>query len=146
MRGYVAHYSQGAIMVIISLIVMILSINIPKQNLFELADGSFFPTLISLIMLISGIVQLYESAREKPVQERKEERESSFTVPVFIVIFFLYIILLNYFSFFILSFLFLVIIMFYLRGVSLLYNIFISIGTIVALYLIFTTVFGIVFP
>src|SRR5690625_1917799 len=117
MRGYVAHYSQGAIMVIISLIVMILSINIPKQNLFELADGSFFPTLILLIMVISWIFQLYKSSREKPVQERKEVSESSFTLSVFIVIFFLYIILLNYFSFFILSFLFLVIIMFYLRGV-----------------------------
>src|SRR5690625_2267905 len=141
----------GGFMILISLAFFFVSIFIPKQNVLDVSEGSFFPTIVSFIMLLCGIVTLtkeYKSFRKISYKEKADNyrEENNKTVIYFMIIFLIYILLLYFFPFFIISFLFLVFTMYFLKNISWKLNIIVSISTVLFIYLIFSSVFKIVFP
>lgn len=149
-------YSPGIIMLLISLIFLSQAISMEKASIFDPAGGSFLPALIAFIMLITGVIviiqQLPKRHNESTQGTDKNEKEMGFTGKEyrFILTFFLmilvYVILLSIISFFPATFIYLVISMIYLRGVSWKVNLLVSIGSVIIIYLLFSKLFHIIFP
>lgn len=165
-------YIPGSFIIVVSLAFLIASIML-KQDVLNPASGSFLPALISVIMLLSGVKLIFEGRNtpssfsaeinesvEEVKEENQEDSDDEDDLPIdtawqkkdymlvlayfgFVV---LYVVSLPYLSFFISSFLFLVVSMFFLRGVSLIKNIIISLITVGLLYALFKLLFQIVFP
>lgn len=146
MQKIIKSLAPGMIMVIVSFIFLSQALVIEKASITDPAGGSFFPALISLIMLICGITVIFQ---KPPAGEQSDE---GFTAKDyrFILIFFalivVYVILLSIITFFPATLIFLVSSMIYLRDVSWKVNILVSIGSIIVIYLLFSQLFHIIFP
>ncbi|WP_158737899.1 tripartite tricarboxylate transporter TctB family protein [Alteribacillus sp. YIM 98480] len=152
----------GILMVIVSLLVLSQAVVMENQSIIDPASGSFFPALIALIMLGAGIVTIFQdrsSTQKKAAETAEQENESNeadaletFTKKDYklILIYFClvigFVILLPILTFFPAAFLFLLTSMFYLKGVSWLLNVTVSLATIVVIYFLFSQLFNIVFP
>lgn len=152
----------GILMVIVSLLVLSQAFVMENQSIIDPASGSFFPALIALIMLCAGIVTIFQdrsSTQKKAEETTEQENESNeaaaletFTKKDYklILIYFClvigFVILLPILTFFPAAFLFLLTSMFYLKGVSWLLNVTVSLATIVVIYFLFSQLFNIVFP
>src|SRR5690625_746156 len=142
-------------MILTGLFIFFMSINIPKQHVFDISGGSFLPSIVSFIMFISGVITVVSEykihqQRGNSVEEKqvpKSQNNNNYLIVVtFIIIYLIYIFLLQFLSFFIVSFLFLFISMFILKEVTWKWNIIISISTVIIIYFIFSSIFKIVFP
>lgn len=146
MQKSVKSFALGAVMVIISLIFISQALMMEKAEITNPADGSFFPLLISIIMLICGVTVLFQ--KETTDNEQTEAltfQDYRFILTYFVMIV-IYIILLSIISFFPATFIFLFGSMIYLRNVSLIVNISVSIGSVIVIYLLFSKLFYIIFP
>src|SRR5690625_1097597 len=99
----------GIVMIIVSLVFLSQSILMEKAYIFDPAEGSFFPALISLIMLLCGvtvIVQSLYAKNKRAVEETEEDSEGTFTfkdykyILTFFMLSVIYVILLYYITFF----------------------------------------------
>lgn len=161
-------YIAGSFMIVVSIVFLIASLMLKNQDITDPAGGSFFPALISAIMLICGLVSLNEgrksssppSEETKKVEKDNEDEEGDedlltketwdkndyFFILKFLVLVILYVVLMPYLSFVVSTLLFLVVAMIFLRGVTLIKNILISISTVAVIYVLFKVLFQIVFP
>lgn len=137
--------APGMVMVIVSLIFLSQAIVMEKASLTDPSGGSFFPALISVIMLICGITVLFQKRPQEKEDERFTRKEYRFILTFFAMIV-VYVILLSIITFFPATFIFLCASMIYLRNVSLKVNILVSIGSVVVIYLLFSQLFHIIFP
>ncbi len=133
-----------------------------NQSIIDPASGSFFPALIALIMLCAGIVTIFQdrsSTQKKAAKTTEQENESNeaaaaetFTkkdyklILTYFCLVIGFVILLPILTFFPAAFLFLAASMFYLKGISWLLNVTVSLATIVVIYFLFSQLFNIVFP
>lgn len=162
-------YIPGSFIIVVSLLFLIASLML-EQDVTNPGGGSFLPAFVSIIMLLTGVKVLFEGQKapsstsneiydETQVENLEDKRDEEEVVIdeswekkdyILVLSYFglvvLYVISLPYLSFFIASFLFLVISMFYLKGVSLLKNLLISLITVGLLYALFKLLFQIVFP
>lgn len=146
MQRSIKSFTLGAIMVIISLIFLSQALIMEKASITDPAGGSFFPLLISIIMLICGIVTIFQNdSTDNKELEKFTKKEYQFILIYFIMIV-VYVVLLSLISFFPATFIFLVGSMIYLRNVSWVVNITTSIGSIIVIYLLFSQLFHIIFP
>jgi len=168
---FIQKYLAGTFMIVISLIFLIASINL-EQDITNPGQGSFLPAVVSIIMMIAGIKELFagrkspspvdDSLSQKdesqeeinrdedadddlPVDEAWDKKDYLFVLKYFVLVI-LYVISLSYVSFFVSTFIFLVVSMLFLRGVTLWKNVLISLITVAAIYVIFEVIFQIVFP
>ncbi|WP_164215916.1 tripartite tricarboxylate transporter TctB family protein [Virgibacillus sp. YIM 98842] len=138
--------APGMVMIIVSLVILSQALVMERADIFDPAGGSFFPALISLIMLICGITVLFQK------YPQTEHGEEGFTAKEyrFILIFFamvvVYVFLLSIITFFPATLIFLVASMFYLKDVSWKLNFLVSIGSVIVIYLLFSELFNIIFP
>ncbi len=141
--------APGMVMVIVSLIFLSQALVMEKASITDPTGGSFFPALISTIMLICGITVLFQKrpqvAAESETEEHFTGKEYRFILTFFAMIV-VYVILLSLISFFPATFIFLCSSMIYLRNVSWKVNILVSIGSVVVIYLLFSQLFHIIFP
>ncbi|RSL32155.1 tripartite tricarboxylate transporter TctB family protein [Salibacterium salarium] len=161
---------SGILMTAFSLLVLSQAIVMEDQAITDPSSGSFFPALISVIMLAAGIFTIFQerlSRRSSPQHDSVEqvdakadnvntdienETSSAFTkkdyslILLYFCMVIVFVLLLPVLSFFPAAFLFLIGSMWYLRGVSLVLNIIISIITIIVIYFLFSELFNIVFP
>lgn len=141
--------APGMIMVIVSLIFFSQALVMEKASIFDPAGGSFFPALISIIMLLTGISVILQ---QRPTHQSEENKEETFSLKEykFILTFFamivVYVILLSIITFFPATFIFLCASMLYLKNVSWKVNILVSIGSVIVIYLLFSKLFHIIFP
>ncbi|MBO1003261.1 tripartite tricarboxylate transporter TctB family protein [Pseudogracilibacillus auburnensis] len=141
--------APGMIMVIVSLIFFSQALVMEKASIFDPAGGSFFPALISIIMLLTGISVILQ---QRPTHQSEENKEETFSLKEykFILTFFamivVYVILLSIITFFPATFIFLSASMLYLKNVSWKVNILVSIGSVIVIYLLFSKLFHIIFP
>lgn len=167
---FIQKYIAGSFMIIVSLIFLIASLML-EQDVTNPGEGSFLPAFISIIMILAGVKALFEGRKDSPpsstnlgqineneLQEENSEEDDEILVVEawdkkdyilalsYFVLVVLYVISLPYLSFFISSFIFLVISMYFLKGVSLWKNVLISLITVGAIYVIFKVLFQIVFP
>lgn len=153
--------TPGIIMIIISLVFLSQAFVIEKATITDPAGGSFFPALISIVMLITGITVLFQEQRKLKVSEihhqavEKEKYDFEKTdmelkdyklILTFFTIVVLYVLSLNFIPFLIATFFFLMISMFYLKGVSWKTNIIVSVLSIIIIHLVFSELFQIIFP
>lgn len=158
-------YISGISMMLVSVIFFLAALSIKNQSLFDPAGSVFFPSVICLIMFITGVVTLFEGRGAKSSSPQPEEntnmdknatgelekdekwmkKDYLFVLQYFLIVI-VYVLLLPYLTFFIASFLFLVGTMMFVRGVSLKTNILVSISVIVVVYVVFKLLFSIVFP
>lgn len=171
---FIQKYIAGSFMIIVSLIFLIASIRL-DQDVTNPGEGSFLPAFVSIIMLLAGVKVLFEGRKEtspspahldhideheipkknyeKTTEEDDEleldetwDKKDYLIALSYFVIVVLYVISLPYLSFFLSSFIFLVVSMYFLKGVSLWKNLLISLITIGTIYVIFKVLFQIVFP
>ncbi|SDH26506.1 Tripartite tricarboxylate transporter TctB family protein [Alteribacillus persepolensis] len=157
----------GLLMVIISLVVLSQALMMEDQSVTDPSSGSFFPALISVIMLAAGIFTIFQDNRARAATQQSDkdavekapdttttasESNLIFTKKDYqlIIAYFAlvvgFVLLLPVLTFFPAAFLFLIASMFFLKGVSWFVNIAVSIGTIVVIYFLFSQLFNIVFP
>lgn len=139
--------APGMLMVIVSLVFFSQALVMEKASIFDPAGGSFFPALISVVMLLTGVSVVFG---QRPKQQSEEAELFTFKEYTFTLTFFLfivvYVILLSFISFFLATFIFLSASMIYLRKVSWKTNILVSIGSVVVIYVLFSKLFHIIFP
>ncbi|MFD1415848.1 tripartite tricarboxylate transporter TctB family protein [Oceanobacillus jeddahense] len=162
--------APGFIMIIVSLIFLSQTFVMEKASLLDPAGGSFLPTLIIIVMIITGIIviiqDLSKKKNEKSTMETKLDQTTDeedgqnptgtediqMTLKQYTLVFtyflliILYVLSISFLPFNVSTFLFLSISIFYLRGISWKKNILVSIGSVVIIYLVFTKLFHIIFP
>src|SRR5690625_2036566 len=109
-------------MILISLVIFYQANIIPNQELLDPSGGSFFPSLVALIMLLSGVVTLvqdYKKASDEMsklnspgyIEEENSDlaqlNNSSTNVYIFVGIVIVLVFLIEYINFFLASFMFL---------------------------------------
>ncbi|MDQ0298043.1 hypothetical protein J2S78_000451 [Salibacterium salarium] len=160
---------SGILMTAFSLLILIQAIMMEDQTIIDPSSGSFFPALISICMFAAGVFTIFQerlswrsssqnnSAEGDDADDLNTNSETTKTSNAFtkkdytlILLYFgmviVFVLLLPVISFFPAAFLFLITSMFYLRGISLVLNITISILTIIVIYFLFSELFNIVFP
>ena len=169
---FIQKYLAGTFMIVVSLIFLIASLNL-EQDVTNPGEGSFLPAAISVIMLLAGIKTLFEGRRNSPqssdhliqkaeiqAEETEAGDDEDDDLPAndawtkkdyglslsYFALTILYVISLPYLSFFVSTFIFLVVSMLFLKGVALWKNVLISLITVAAIYVIFEIIFQIVFP
>lgn len=140
--------APGMVMVIVSLVFFSQAFVMEKASLFDPTGGSFFPALISIVMLLAGISVIF---KQRPMQTNNDDAEvftgKQYTfILTFFVFIIVYVILLSFISFFLATFIFLTASMIYLKNVSWKMNILVSIGSVVVIYVLFSKLFHIIFP
>jgi hypothetical protein len=156
-------YTPGIIMIIVSLIFLSQAFAIEKATITDPAGGSFFPALISIVMLISGFTVIFQEQKKLKVEiseiNHKAKKTEKFDyentdmtfkeyklVLTFFTIVVLYVLSLNFIPFLIATFIFLSLSMFYLRGVSWITNLIVSILSLIIIHFVFSELFKIIFP
>lgn len=158
---YIKAITPGLIMIIVSIIVLSQAFTMEKQSILDPSGGSFFPALIAIIMLLSGIITSIKGAqqlrtfshlpndKDDPSEEETKEEFTKkdftfiFTFFIFIVI---YVLLIPILTFYPATFLFFIGSMYFLKEVSWKMNLLVSLLSIVVIYLLFSVIFGIIFP
>lgn len=166
-------FTSGSIMIIISLVFLSQAITIEKATITDPAGGSFFPALLTTVMLITGIVVIIQDLKKLKVEEASSKENANVVensevfenneeisllenikmtsqdykmILTYFLIVLLYVISMNIIPFLVATLLFLIISIYYLRGISWKTNIIVSISSIILIHLIFTKVFQIIFP
>lgn len=140
---------MGTLMLVIGLFILYLSITMERQEITDPASGSFIPGLVSVIMIGCGVnvlVRRKRSIESGTVEKEKNDSSHLYTVGLFFLVTLLFVISLSFLPFTLAAFLFLFILFFILKGMSLKRNLFISVGTVAVIYFVFESVFQIVFP
>lgn len=150
--------APGLIMIIVSIIILSQAFTMEKQSITDPAGGSFFPAIIALIMLLCGIVSSIKGAQQMRTfshlsnDNSNEEETEKFTgadfklVFLFFILVVIYVVLIPIISFYPATFLFLVISIYFLKGISWKVNLLVSLIGIGVIYILFSGLFGIVFP
>lgn len=160
---------QGSIMIGIALIFLISAFMIEKQDITDPAGASFLPAVITLIMIGCAFLTFRQrpvslapiqreevllSESEEGVKTEKQEivDDEKWTKKEYIFVFsylgfvLLYVVLLPILTFFVDSFIFLVISFYWFKAGSLIKNVLISGGMLATIYVVFTVLFKVIFP
>ncbi|WP_077596908.1 tripartite tricarboxylate transporter TctB family protein [Oceanobacillus kimchii] len=158
--------APGLIMIIVSVIIFSQAIMIESASIFDPGGSIFFSMLISFVMAITGIVTCLLDVRTLKRNtddsagnsiSTDTEKDSTSSIEVFnkqdykLVLFYfllilVYVLLIPIISFYPATFIFLTISMFYLKNVSWKINIFVSVGSMLVIYLLFAQFLNIIFP
>src|SRR5690625_2826654 len=160
----IKNYISSVFMLLISIIFFASAYSMKGQSIIDPAGASFIPALITLLMFITGLYtfkeertniksikqknneQPHDSTDIKKLNEEKVKSKSSYIVILYFFIVLLFIVVMSYLTFYISAFLFLVISIAFLKGVSWKLNLVVSTTTIIVIYLLFNLLFKIVFP
>lgn len=151
--------APGLIMIIVSIIILSQAFMMEKQSITDPAGGSFFPSIIAVIMLICGVVNSVKGAQQlrtfshlSEENINNENAEEVFTSKdlklafLFFCLVLIYVALIPIIHFYPATFLFLIISINFLKGISWKVNLLVSLIGIGVIYLLFSGLFGIVFP
>lgn len=160
---------QGSMMIGIALIFLISAFMIDKQDITDPAGASFLPAMITLIMiacavftfrqrpvplapvqseeiLITEIEEEVKTEQQEIVDNEKWTKKEYKFVFSYLGFVLLYVVLLPILTFFVASFIFLVLSFYFFKAGSLVKNALISGGVIAIIYVVFTVLFKIMFP
>lgn len=162
------NYISGIFMMVVSLIFIVAAYTIKNQNILDPAGSSYFPTLLAIVMFLCGVAALREGKKTPSSRKNnnKEGQDNSDKATInsdedleeiwdfkeyrfvfsYLLIIFLFVISINFVSFFISAFLFLITSLWFFKGGTLIKNIVISFSTVLVVYVLFKLVFKVVFP
>lgn len=143
-------------MMVVSAVILYMSITMKRFDVTDPAGGSFLPAVISLIMLAAAVTTLIKTWRTAKLEKDASEvtntkvNEPSLklnvTVFYYLLIIIGFVIILPYLSFIYAALIFLVGSMLFLKNISIVKNLIISICTVFVFYVIFQQFFNIVLP
>ncbi|MDQ0157183.1 tripartite tricarboxylate transporter TctB family protein [Robertmurraya andreesenii] len=153
------------LLLVISLFILIQSLNIKEQSVFDPSSGAFLPAIISLVLILCTIIiwkeEMIKSQASRqhladPDNEIPEVNDGTFggiskkvvymQMALFVVLSLVFAFLMNYVNFLILSIVFLIIAMILIKREGILKVFITSIVTSAIIYYSFVYVFKIVFP
>ena len=143
------------IMVVVSVVFLVLSLNIPKQKITDPSSGAFIPFAVSAIMLICAIFVILGERKARSSLQDSTTADGSVTdeVPsnkklplLYAIVVLLYVLSFAYIPFIVSSLIFLIVSFIMLKGISIKQNLIISVVTIAVIYVVFKEIFKILFP
>lgn len=146
----------GLFMISVSIFVFTQAYTLSNHTITDPSGAGFIPGIVSLVMLVSGVLTLKKERLAKSTpstfvvndDEQKEFLTFNEVKPVLIyfTLISVFVFSLNFLSFFVAAFAFLVISMFFLKKVTWKKNLITSAITVLGIYFLFSELFNIVFP